>query len=249
MIEWAALLGAAFLAGGLNAVAGGGSFLTLPALVFAGVPALMANATGTVALLPGYVASTWAFREELAGLDRRQLGLTLALSLCGGALGAALLLHTPNSTFRRIVPCLLLLATVLFAVAPWLLARLSRDTGLQAGRGANASGVALVSIYGGYFNGGLGILLLALYAVLGERSLARANALKNLVSAVLTAVAVCLYAFGGAVVWGKALPMMLAAVAGGYIGARAGKRIPPALLRGLIVLTGLLMSVLFFVRG
>lgn len=248
MIEWVVLLGAAFLAGGLNAVAGGGSFLTLPALVFAGAPALVANATGTVALLPGYLASTWGFRAELSGVDRRRLGMTLLLSLGGGAFGAILLLLTPNDAFRGVIPFLLLLATALFAAAPWLLERLSRGGG-QARPGASALGIALVSAYGGYFNGGLGIMLLALFAVLGERSLVRANALKNLVSVVLTAVAVGFYAAGGVVVWDKALPMMLAAIAGGYIGARVGRGIPPRLLRGLIVLTGLTMAALFLVRG
>ncbi len=248
-LQWVVLLLAAFFAGALNAVAGGGSFLTLPALVFAGVPPVAANASGTLALLPGYVASTFGFRHELGGIDRRHLLLTLALSLVGGATGAALLLITSNAAFRRIVPWLLLAATLLFALAPWLLARLASRHNAEAGTGTTAAGVALVSIYGGYFNGGLGILLLALYGLLGERSLNRANALKNLVSAVLTTIAATLYAIGGAVVWQKALPMMLAAVAGGYFGARLGRRIPPAILRAAIVLIGLVMAALFFARG
>ncbi|WP_172199165.1 sulfite exporter TauE/SafE family protein [Niveibacterium sp. COAC-50] len=248
-LEWAVLLLAALLAGGLNAVAGGGSFLTLPALVFAGVPPVAANASGTLALLPGYVASTLGFRRELGSLDRRRLGLTLLLSLVGGAAGAGLLLITPNAAFQRIVPWLLLLATLLFALAPWLLARLARRGKGEAGAGAAAAGVAIVSVYGGYFNGGLGILLLAMYGLLGERSLNRANALKNLVSAVLTTIAAVLYALGGVVVWQKALPMMVAAVIGGYLGARLGRRLPPPILRSAIVLTGIVMAALFFARG
>lgn len=248
-LEWAVLLLAALLAGGLNAVAGGGSFLTLPALVFAGVPPVAANASGTLALLPGYVASTLGFRRELGSLDRRRLGLTLLLSLVGGAAGAGLLLITPNAAFQRIVPWLLLLATLLFALAPWLLAWLARRGKGEAGAGATAAGVAIVSVYGGYFNGGLGILLLAMYGLLGERSLNRANALKNLVSAVLTTIAAVLYALGGVVVWQKALPMMVAAVIGGYLGARLGRRLPPPILRSAIVLTGIVMAALFFARG
>lgn len=242
------LLVAAFFAGGLNAVAGGGSFLTLPALVLTGVPPVAANASGAVALLPGYLASTLGFRQELAGLDRRRLLGTLLLSLAGGAAGAGLLLVTPNEAFRRIVPWLLLLATTLFAMAPWLLARLAQH-GEPAGVLTSGIGLGAVAIYGGYFNGGLGILLLALYGLLGERSLNRANAQKNLVSMALTAVAVCLYAAGGAVVWAKALPMMGAAVLGGYAGARVGRRIPAAMLRAFIVLTGLTMAALFFDRS
>ncbi len=248
-LEWAVLLLAALLAGGLNAVAGGGSFLTLPALVFAGVPPVAANASGTLALLPGYVASALGFRRELAGLDRRQLGLTLVLSLVGGAAGAGLLLITPNTAFQRIVPWLLLVATLLFALAPWLLARFARLGKGEAGGGATAAGVAIVSVYGGYFNGGLGILLLAMYGLLGERSLNRANALKNLVSAVLTTIAAVLYALGGVVVWQKALPMMIAAVIGGDLGARLGRRLPPPILRSAIVLTGIVMAALFFARS
>jgi len=248
-LEWALLLLAAFFAGGLNAVAGGGSFLTLPALVFAGVPPVAANASGTLALLPGYVASTFGFRRELGSLDRGRLVQTLMLSLLGGAAGASLLLVTSNATFQRVVPWLLLVATLLFALAPWLLARLARRRDAVAGALPAAVGVTAVSIYGGYFNGGLGILLLALYGLLGERSLNRANALKNLVSAMLTTIAAVLYAIGGAVVWHKALPMMLAAVAGGYLGARLGRKIPPFMLRSAIVLTGLVMAALFFARG
>lgn len=248
-LEWAVLLLAALLAGGLNAVAGGGSFLTLPALVFAGVPPVAANASGTLALLPGYVASALGFRRELGSIDRQRLGLTLLLSLVGGAAGAGLLLITPNAAFQRIVPWLLLLATLLFALAPWLLTWLARRGKGEAGAGAAAAGVAIVSVYGGYFNGGLGILLLAMYGLLGERSLNRANALKNLVSAVLTTIAAVLYALGGVVVWQKALPMMVAAVIGGYLGARLGRRLPPPILRSAIVLTGIVMAALFFARG
>ncbi len=242
----ALLLAAAFVAGALNAVAGGGSFLTLPALVFTGVSPVVANATGTVALLSGYVSSAWGFREGLrppAGLSMRAL---LGWALLGGSAGAGLLLVTEERTFRALVPWLLLLATALFAAGPVLLKR------LQGGQGPawrSAVGVLLVSLYGGYFNGGLGILLLALFGLLGEHDLRVMNGLKNVVSAVLTAVAVAVYAAGGVVLWPQALCMMVAAVAGGYLGARAARRVPPVVLRAGIVLTGLVMAAVFFVRG
>ncbi len=240
------LLAAAFVAGALNAVAGGGSFLTLPALVFAGLPPVVANATGTVALLPGYMSSAWGFREAMRapqGLSLR--GITL-VSLAGGALGAAALLVTPNHTFRAIVPWLMLVATAAFAFGPRLLAAVRGHAAHAAGRLATALGVFAVAVYGGYFNGGLGIMLLALFGLLGMADLHAANGLKNLVSAVLTVIAVALYAWGGAVSWPEALAMMLAATAGGYLGARGARRIRPVVLRRGIVLTGLVMAGLFF---
>ncbi len=240
------LLAAAFFAGALNAVAGGGSFLTFPALVLSGVAPVAANATGTIALLPGYLSSSWAYRDDMRQITRDSLRRLVALSLVGGALGAALLLVTPNDTFRRVVPWLLLAATALFAAGPWLLAHVKRDG--EAGAAAHALGVLAVSCYGGYFNGGLGIMLLALFGMLGHTQLNRMNGLKNLLSSVLTAIACSLYAWGGAIAWREALAMMLAATLGGYVGGRVGRRIPARLLRVAIVLVGLGMALLFFLR-
>ncbi len=244
MLEIALLPAAAFLAGALNAVAGGGSFLTLPALVFAGVPPVAANATGTVALLPGYIASAWAQREDTAAPPGLTLRRLMALSLAGGAAGAALLLSTPDATFRRIVPWLLLAATALFACGPWLRQRWARG---DAPSPLKATlGVLAVSAYGGYFNGGLGILLLALFRLLGQSHLNAMNGLKNCVSALLTSMAVLIYAAGGAVQWRHALTMALAATAGGYLGGRVARLLPAAVLRWCIVTTGLVMAGLFF---
>ncbi|MDF1481359.1 sulfite exporter TauE/SafE family protein [Extensimonas sp. H3M7-6] len=308
MLEILLLLAAACTAGALNAVAGGGSFLTLPALVFSGVPPVMANATGTVALFPGYIASAWGFREDLAPPPGLTLRAVMGLSLVGGALGALLLLATPDATFRRVVPWLLLAATALFALgacrtlgvdsenAPqrgqflpdspphsgtmgqedgkkWAAAAHSQPTAPKsdwllgprlrpaarpdatahavtpAARLRAQAGVLAVAAYGGYFNGGLGILLLALFGLLGQTRLHAANGLKNLVSALLTAIAVLIYAAGGLVAWPQALAMMLAATAGGYGGARLARRIPAPWLRAGIVATGLVMAGLFFWRG
>jgi uncharacterized membrane protein YfcA len=239
------LLAAAFVAGALNAVAGGGSFLTLPALVFTGVPPVVANATGTVALLPGYLAGAWGFREETAPPPGLSMRLLVALSLAGGAAGAALLLVTPEATFRRVVPWLLLAATALFAFGPWLRQRLA---GGAPSPFKAVAGLLAVAAYGGYFNGGLGILLLALFGLLGQTSLHAMNGLKNGVSALLTAIAVAIYAAGGVVQWPQALVMMLAATAGGYGGARVARHIPAQWLRGGIVATGLVMAGVFFWR-
>lgn len=245
MFEIALLLTAAFAAGALNAVAGGGSFLTLPALVFTGVPPVVANATGTVALLPGYMAGAWGFKDDTAPPPGLSMRLLVTLSLIGGAAGAALLLVTPDATFRLVVPWLLLVATALFAFGPALRKRLA---GGKPSTPKATLSVLVVAAYGGYFNGGLGILLLALFGLLGQTNLNAMNGLKNWVSALLTAIAVAIYAAGGVVLWQEALMMMVAATAGGYGGARVARRIPADWLRGGIVVTGLVMAAVFFWR-
>jgi uncharacterized membrane protein YfcA len=245
VFDTALLLAAAFVAGALNAVAGGGSFLTLPALVLTGVPAVAANATGTLALLPGYLSGAWALRHDTQPLPGMSIGRLVAVSLLGGARGAALLLWTPDATFRRVVPWLLLVATLLFALAPRLAARARESTPHPGGA---IAGVFAVTAYGGYFNGGVGILLLALFGLLGQTRLHAANGLKNLVSALLTMIAVVLYIGGGLIAWREAGLMMVAALLGGYLGARGARLLPVAWLRRGIVAIGLLMSTLFLLR-
>lgn len=251
------LLAAAFIAGALNAVAGGGSFLTLPALVYTGMPPVIANATGTVALLPGYISGALGFRKDLEAPPGSSLRTLIVLSLIGGAIGAALLLVTDDKTFSKIVPWLLLLATILFAVGPLLLRKLKdgKASRVSAGKSLakpstkSALGILTVSIYGGYFNGGLGILLLALFGLLGQTNLNAMNGMKNVISALLTAIAVAIYAWGGVVAWSQAWVMMIAATAGGYFGARLARQIPAPVMRATIVVIGLVMTILFFLRG
>ncbi len=239
------LLGAAFFGAALNAVAGGGSFLTLPALLWAGVPAVAANATGTAALFPGYVASTWGFREDMGA--PRALGVFGLLSSCllGGLLGALLLVSTSNHAFRALVPVLLLFATALFAFAPSLLRRIGRQAHALPPRWVAWIGMFAVSLYGGYFNGGLGVLLLALFGLIGETDLNRMNGLKNLVSALLTVFALLIYAAAGTVHWAVAALMVPAVLLGGYWGARAARLVPRNVMRWGIVAIGLLMALLF----
>lgn len=243
------LLSAAFVAGALNSVAGGGSFLTLPALVFTGMPPVVANATGTVALLPGYASGAWGFREDLQAPPGLSLRTLVVLSLVGGAMGATLLLVTDDRTFSKVVPWLLLIATMLFAGGPMLLRKIKSSPTSHASATKSAAGMLAVSIYGGYFNGGLGILLLALFGLLGQTNLNAMNGMKNVVSALLTAIAVAIYAWGGVVAWPQTLVMMIAATAGGYFGARVARRISAPVLRVGIVATGLIMTTLFFLRG
>jgi uncharacterized protein len=238
---------AAFFAGIINALAGGGSFLTLPALVFAGVPPVMANATGTTALLLGYVSSAWSNRDLIHAPKGMSLAVVLILGLLGGAAGASLLLLTSNALFRSIVPWLLLFATMLFAFGPRIHAVLV-DKGPQTGRGWGGVGIVGVCGYGGYFNGGMGIVILAMLRLMGVSDLNVANGLKNLLSAVLTLIAVIIYALGSAISWPETVPMAIFATLGGIVGARLGRVIPHALLRNLIIGAGAISTVLFFLR-
>ena len=240
---------AAFAAGVLNAIAGGGSFLTFPALVFAGVPPIVANATSALAVSPGYLGSTLGFKAELARLPARRLRNETLIAATGGVAGALLLLVTPAHVFRGIVPWLLLFATALFVFGPWLAGRKPvLDGEAHPMERWRPAGLMAVAIYGGYFNGGLGILLMALYTVTGERHLHTTNALKNLNSLVLSLLSVITFAVAGAIAWGPAILMMVAATAGGYAGAHWSKRLPIAWVRGVVIATGLVMSALFFWR-
>lgn len=263
------LLLAGFVAGLVNALAGGGSFLTLAALVWSGVPPLVANATGTVAQLPGYLAGAWGLRHGMQPPPGLGMGQTMIWVLAGGICGAALLLLTPSRAFDHIVPWLLLLATALFALAPQLRAWVSRrraaqlqtpatshttpalhdDPALAVSARTSALWLFVVSVYGGYFNGGLGIILLALLGLLGQRNIIAMNGMKSLLSCLLSSVAVAVYALGGIVAWNEALLMMLGTTTGGYAGARLAHRLPAAVLRWGIVAVGLVLSALFFTRS
>jgi uncharacterized membrane protein YfcA len=240
---------AAFAAGVLNAIAGGGSFLTFPALVFTGVPPIVANATSALAVSPGYLGSTLGFRTELRELPVARLRREMAISAAGGVIGALLLLVTPGHLFSGIVPWLLLFATVLFAAGPAIARRTQGRTPDAGGQARwRDPGLMAVAIYGGYFNGGLGILLMALYTLAGEQRLNTVNALKNLNSLVLSWLSVAAFVLAGAIAWKQGLLMMAAATAGGYVGAHWARRLPAQWVRAGVVLTGLAMSAVFFAR-
>ncbi len=245
LLTWAVTGTAALGAGVLNAMAGGGSFLTFPALVFAGVPVLQANATSSIAVSPGYLGSVLGFKDEIRSLPPREVWTGVVISGLGGLAGAALLMLTPAKLFSGLVPWLLLVATVLFWLGPHI-ARFSRNSQAQRAR---VPGLLLVSIYGGYFNGGLGILLMALYTLTGLHHLHTVNALKNLNSFVLSLLSVAAFAWAGAIVWPQALWMMALASVGGWLGARWAKRLPMAYVRALVLLTGVVMTVVFFARA
>jgi uncharacterized membrane protein YfcA len=240
---------AAFAAGVLNAIAGGGSFLTLPALVFAGVPPIMANATSALAVSPGYLGSTLGFRPELRALPLLRLKREMTISAGGGLVGALLLLVTPAKVFSGVVPWLLLFATALFALGP-VIAKRSAGATHEGARTTKwrEPGLLAASIYGGYFNGGLGILLMALYSATGETRIHTANAMKNLNSLVLSLLSVAAFVMAGAIAWREGLLMMVAATVGGFFGARWSKRLPAQWVRMGVIVTGAVMSAVFFAR-
>lgn len=246
MLDWLTLLIASFLAGILNAVAGGGSFLTFPALVFIGIPPVAANATSAVAVFPGYLGAVAGFRSEICSLERDLLKRYLAISSAGGLVGSLLLLVTSNDTFNILVPWLLLFATILFGLGKKIMGLL-RHSGNHS-RGAEMLLLFAVSLYGGYFNGGLGIILLALFLFLGFSDLNVMNGLKNIISFCISVVSVATFSAAGLVRWPEACLMMAGATCGGYVGAVWAKKVSEGWLRVTITVIGLVMSLIFFIR-
>lgn len=256
MLDIFIVVAAGFLGGMLNAVAGGGSFITLPALIFVGVPPVMANATGTAALLPGYIASAWRFRNDIEFPASLNIQTISIISVIGGSLGAAILLLTSEQLFSILIPWLILLATILFILGPRLLPKkeeISQQAPTKTSTQKNSKIAApaimfSVCAYGGYFNGGLGIILLAALALLGQTNLLGMNGVKNYVSALLTTIAVLVYAAGGVIEYKFLIVMGIAAIVGGYAGAALSYRIPQNFLRMFIITIGLIMSTVFFLK-
>jgi uncharacterized membrane protein YfcA len=244
---------AAFLAGALNAVAGGGTFLSYPALVFTGVPLITANATSSVALLPGMLASAGAYRKSLR-IERRQLLLLMGISLIGGLVGARLLLLTSPGVFARILPFLLLIATLLFALGPHLTAWLRKHAPASPRAPWTSQAFAAImllifAIYGGFFGGGMSILILALLSIIGMTNIHQMNALKTILNSTINVMAVLTFIALGAIWWPQALIMMVGSIAGGFGGAAAAQRLDPRMVRGFVILVGAALTVYFFVAA
>lgn len=239
---------AGVLGGALNSVAGGGSFVAFPALLFTGVPPIPANATNTIALWTGAAASGGAYRKRL-DIPRRVLIPLLAASLVGGLAGAFLLLHTPAHTFMRVLPWLTLGATLLFAFGKKLAGGRKSVIEHQATAAALAGATFFqlcVAVYGGYFGGGMGIVMLAMLAALGMADIHAMNALKSVMGSVINGVAVVTFIFAGAVYWKHGIVMILGAIAGGYLGAHYAMKLPQAWIRWFVVLVGAGMTIYFF---
>ncbi len=242
---------AAILGGTLNAVAGGGSFITFPSLIFSGIGAINANATSTVALWPGSLASLWAYRKELATQRRGFLLVLGGTSLIGGTLGALLLLNTPPSTFVHLIPYLLLLATLLFAFSGQI-TKLLHTRNVEKTRMSRRSlaGISfmqlIIAIYGGYFGAGIGILMLATLGLMGMDDIHKMNAVKTLLTILINGVAVIIFIIAGIVVWAQAMIMLVGAIIGGYGAAFFARKIDQKYVRGFVIVVGLSLTIYFF---
>ncbi len=233
------------MGGAINSVAGGGSFIAFPALLFAGVAPIPANATNTIALWPGSVASAVAYRRELHDVRRELLPLGVA-SLVGGRRGSALLLRTSDHTFVLLIPWLLLFATVLFSFGPALTRKIGggAEAPLAVGIGAQL----FIGLYGGYFGGGMGIMMLAVLSLLGMTDIHRMNSLKAVLGTLVNGVAVVAFVVAGAVAWAPGAVMVVGGIAGGYAGAAIARRVQPSLVRRLVLVVAWAMTGYFFLR-
>jgi uncharacterized membrane protein YfcA len=241
----ALLFVAAAVGGAINSVAGGGSFVAFPALLFAGVPAVPANATNTVALWPGTLASCFAYRTELRAVRRELVPLGVA-GFVGGLAGSLLLLHTSDHTFVLLIPWLLLFATALFTFGGAITKRLGGRA--QASLTVAATVQLFTSVYGGYFGGGLGIITLALLAVLGMTNIHEMNALKAALGTLVNGIAVVAFVLAGAIAWGPGVVMIVGGIVGGYGGAAAARRVDPKQVRRLVLVVAWAMTVYFFAK-
>lgn len=242
---------AALAAGAINALAGGGTLITFPTLTFLGIPAVAANVTNTVALCPGYFGGTLAQKNDLRGQGKR-LWLLIPAGAVGGVIGGILLLMTGEKLFRDLVPYLILLASALLAVQDpvraWLTARMA------AGKGGGLEGltwlpVSVASVYGGYFGAGLSVIVLSALGLTLEDTLTRLNALKQAVGFAVNVAAAIFFLFSGQVVWTVALVMAAGALIGGWLGGKLAGTIKPSTLRWTVVTIGVIVSIIYFVRG
>jgi uncharacterized membrane protein YfcA len=246
---WHALLlfGAGLLAGAMNAAAGGGSFVTFPALISAGVPSVIANATSTVALFPGSFASAYAFRQDFKRFEAVSLPTMLAVSLAGGMAGALLLIFSPASIFDGLVPWLLLFGALAFAFGRQAGVVLRRV--IRLGRTSLLVAQFLLGVYGGYFGGAVGIMMMAAWSIFGMSDIRAMAAARTLLTGSLNAVAVVCFVAAGLVWWPQALLMMVAGVAGGYAGARIARRVDPDRLRAAITVFNFVITAAVFYRA
>lgn len=246
---------AAAIAGTLNAVAGGGSFISFPVLLFTGMPAVEANATNTVALWPGLAASTVAYLKRLDVPPRLLIPL-LATSVAGGWAGALLLLRTPQHTFLHLVPWLLLAGTLLFAFGNNFRSIAGRAAAVDDLRKISWQAITvtsivelLVAVYGGYFGAGIGFMTLGMLAALGMRDIHAMGAIRTLLAVAINAAAVVTFIVAGAVLWPQCIVMILGALTGGWFGAHYAQKADPVTMRYVVIGVGIVMTGYFFVTA
>ena len=244
---------AALAAGAVNALAGGGTLITFPTLTFLGIPSVAANVTNTVALSPGYFGGTLAQLNDLRGQTNR-LWLIVPASIVGGVMGGFLLLQTGEKLFNELVPYLILLASGLLAIQDPVRAWLTRRMAEGHGHGVQLEKltwlpVSLASIYGGYFGAGLSVIVLSALGLTLEDTLTRLNALKQAVAFSVNIAAAIFFLFSGQVVWSVVLVMAVGALVGGMLGGRLAGHIKPSTLRWTVVIIGVIISIIYFIRG
>ena len=241
------ILGAGLLAGAMNALAGGGSFVTLPALISVGVPSVQANASSTVGLFPGAAASAWAYRDGLGPIGPVSLRPMLLVTLLGGAMGALLLLSTPSSTFDFLLPWLLLIATLTLGFGPRLGEALRRRWHIRPSAVLCVQWV--LGVYGGYFGGAVGIMMMAVWGLLDHRELKSLNAPRTLLATAANTMAVIIFIAANAVRWRETLSLLVGSTIGGYCGALVGRRAPAPVVRAGTLLIAGGITLLFFMRA
>lgn len=241
------LVVAAFVGGALNALAGGGGLVTFPALLFAGLNPIDANASSIVSLMSGNISSVWAYRRKILGIAEVNVTLFLVLSMVGGLLGALLLLFTPSAIFARIVPWLMLFATLTFAVGNFAPLEVIRR--LELGPRSILPAHFIISIYGGYFGGGIGFLILAALTLFGMRDINAMNGLKMVLVGVMTITSITTFIVADVVRWPETIPMLISSVVGGYVGAHGAQKLDERLIKGFVVLFGAGITAYFFWRG
>jgi uncharacterized protein len=241
------IAGSGVLAGMMNALAGGGSFVTLPALIAVGIPSVTANTTSTVALFPGQIASAWTYRDGLGDIGSVSLRSLLVATFLGGVIGALLLLRTPITAFDFILPWLMAVATLALTFGRRLGESLRRRW--RIGAPVVVAVQFGLGVYGGYFGGGVGIMMMAVWSLLSERTLKSFNAPRTLMVCAANTVAVFIFIAANAVRWREALVMLVGAILGGYGGANIGRRAPAGVIRIGTLLLSVGMTLVFFVRA
>jgi uncharacterized membrane protein YfcA len=246
MASYLLLMVAGLAAGLINSVAGGGMFLTFPALVFTGVPSIIANASSTVALIPGVLASAGTYRSDFRKSENFPFWPLLIVSVAGGIVGALLLLYTPQRMFDSVIPWLLLIATLLIAFGPRISPLLKRV--IHIGPVTVVVIQFFIAIYGGYFGGAIGILMLATWTVFGLTDIHVMNANRTIMGAAANSIAAVLFIFAHKIWWPQTLVMLLFCSIGGYLGAIAAKKVRPGYVRIFVIIISASMTVAFFLR-
>jgi len=241
------LLGAGLLAGLFNSVAGGGTFISMPVLIYAGLPSVAANASSTVALFPGSLASIYAYRKDFQSFEHISLKTLIYISIFGGAIGAVLLLITPSSSFDKIIPWLVLTGALMFIFGKQV-ARLLENR-FTLNKWVFLGIQFILGIYGGYFGGGAGIMMMAAWSMLGLNDIKLVNVNKTLLVGAANSIAVVIFIISGEVYWLQTCIMLLATVTGGYFGAAYARKLNPVILRGMISFLIVLITIFFFYRA